>query len=165
MKALLLISALVLAQPQASPSIDGKWLWQGPAGWQRIVLDLKGQGTRLTGVVRMGPGGVEPKSAKDYWEYFFDPTDFKIENGKIEGNTIYFEHEAQKILPVGNLLTRPFGMPPAAPGTANAVTSRFIYRGRIEGSRIVLTREAASRPDDPWVIGNHKVQIFLERMN
>jgi hypothetical protein len=165
MKALLLISVLMLAQSQASPSIAGKWLWQGQAGWQRIVLDLKVQGTRLTGVVRMGAGGGEPKSSKDYWEYFFDPTDFKILNGKIEGSAIYFEQEARKFSPGATvMIPTPLPIPNLARGNPYAVTSKFIYRGRIEENRMVLTRETVSQAEDPWVIGNHKIEFSLERM-
>jgi hypothetical protein len=157
MKALLLISALVLAQPQASPSVAGKWLWQGPAGWQRIVLDLRVQGTRITGVVRMGPGRIEPKSPSDYWEFFLDPADFKILTGKIEGNTISFEHDATKALP------NSMGLARGASGIRQE-TSRFVYRGTIQGNRIEMTREMVANKVDPWVVGNHKVGFVVERV-
>jgi hypothetical protein len=177
MKALILISALLLTQSQeAPPAIAGKWLWQGPAGWQRIVLDLKVQGSKLTGVVRMGPGGVEPKSPEEYWEFFFDATDFKISNGKIEGNTIYFEHEATKTLPGISLsipsgttagIARVVGAGAAASFNTNqprSVPSKFIYRGVLDAQRITLTRETVSREGDPWVLGRHAVEFSLERM-
>jgi len=179
MKALLLISALIVAQTQsqAPPAIAGKWLWQGAAGWQRIVLDLKVQGAKLTGVVRMGPGSVEPKSPDEFWEFFFDATDFKISNGKIEGNAIYFEHEASKWLPGGTAPAIPSGtsaglarvLSQTMPASINAnqpisVPSKFIYRGAVQGQRITLTRETVSREGDPWVLGRHAVEFSLERM-
>ena len=158
MKALLLISALILGQPQASPAIAGKWLWQGSTGWQRIVLDLKLQGTVLTGVLRMGPGGGQPRSPEEFWEFFFDPADFKIINGKVEGNTVYFEHDAEKAIPGS-----PSGFRGAPPPRKQS--SRFVYRGTIMENRIVLTRETSSQTSDPWVLGTHKVEFALERMN
>lgn len=121
----------------------------------------------------MGPGGVEPKSPDEFWEFFFDATDFKISNGKIEGNAIYFEHEARKSVPGGTAIAIPGGASPSISRmlgiTLNGpqprvVPSKFIYRGVVQGQRITLTRETVSREGDPWVLGRHAVEFSLERM-
>ncbi len=166
MRYLVLVSILILAQPQTQQRLEGKWMWQGVGGWQRLVLDLKVQGSILTGTLWMGPGGAEPKSPNDYWEYFFDPTAFKIANGKVQGNTISFEHEAQKTIPT--VIGRPFVLPAGARGVAavqgapKPSPGKFIYRGVFNGDKIVLTRETVARDGDPWVVGKHKVEISLE---
>lgn len=141
MKALLLSGALLLfAAPQTA--ITGKWFWQGQAGWQRITLDLRADGSRLRGVLRMGPGGAEPATPKDFWEYFFDPADFEILNGRITGNTVSFEQEIRN------------GESP----------SRFLYTGVVEGERIAFTREVVPNPKGPAIRGTHRVQFTVQRV-
>lgn len=108
----------------------------------------------------MGPGRIEPKSPADYWEFFVDPVDFKILAGKVEGNTISFEHEAGKSIPATGGLAANIG--PA--GLVRPLPSKSVYRGTIEGNRIVMTRETVSQDSDPWVLGKHKVQFILERV-
>jgi hypothetical protein len=142
MKALLLSGALLMALPQTS--VTGKWFWQGQAGWQRIALDLRADGSRLRGVLRMGPGGSEPATPKDFWEYFFDPADFEILNGRINGNTVSFEQEVR----------------------SGTVPSRFLYTGLVEGERIAFTREVVpnTNPKGPVIRGTHRVQFTVQRV-
>src|SRR5678816_4308005 len=83
MKILMLIGVLSLAQSQPATNVAGTWEWEGAAGWQRIILTLKSDGSILAGVIRMGPGSHEPEKPSDFWEYFFDPVDFKISNGTV----------------------------------------------------------------------------------
>jgi len=140
MKALLLAGALLFAAPQAS--VTGRWLWQGQAGWQRITLDLKADGTRLRGVLRMGPGGSEPATPADFWEYFFDPADFEIVNGRINGSVISFEQEVRES------------------------STRFLYTGTVEGDRIAFTREVIQPQTEKKTtgLGAHNVQFTAHRV-
>jgi hypothetical protein len=140
MKALLLSGMLLLAAPQTS--VTGKWSWQGQSGWQRITLDLRADGSRLRGTLRMGPGGSEPATPKDFWEYFFDPADFEILNGRINGNTVSFEQEVR----------------------SGAAPSKFLYTGLVEGERIAFTRELVPNPKGPVIRGTHKVQFTVQRV-
>ena len=107
MKALALITTLAIVQAQAPANVTGTWEWHGSAGWQRIEMTLKADGTKLTGLLRMGPGANEPASSSEFWQYFFDPVDFKISNGRVEGNQIGFEQ----------LVLRPVGLPQQGRGS------------------------------------------------
>ena len=140
MKTLVFLGALLIVAPQTS--ITGRWQWQGPAGWQRITLDIKADGARLRGILRMGPGGSEPATPAGFWEYFFDPTDFEVLNGKVSGNTISFEQEVR---------TEPS-------------STRFLYTGIVEGERIAFTREVLPNPKGPVMLGAHKLQFIVERV-
>jgi hypothetical protein len=160
-KALLVLAVLGLAQSQPPANVTGTWEWEGTAGWQRITLTLKPEGSSLTGVIRMGPGSREPTTPADLWEYFFDPVDFKISSGTISGNSISFEHIANKPsvsaqgVPVTSLR-----------GIANnrvTVEPKFVYKGVVQADPIVMTREIVSDKRDPWALGVHKVEFVLRR--
>jgi len=130
-------------------------------------MDFKIQGAQLSGVIRMGPGGEEPKTSEDYWELFFAPTDFKILNGKIEGSLVYFEQEAELSGPLAlgsGVLPLGTNLPLVSRDARPPQRLKFIYRGAIQGDSIVLTRETVSRNTDPWIVGNHKIQFALKRM-
>jgi hypothetical protein len=119
-------------------------------------MNLKAEGTRLTGVVRMGPGAREPVTPADFWEYFFDPVDFKIANGKVVGNQIDFEQ----------VVVRPEGAPQGSGrgATRSSFESRFIYRGVLQGDQIVMTREVVPNNKDTLSLGNHRVEFMLQRV-
>jgi hypothetical protein len=159
MRVLALFVTLSLVQVQAPPNVTGIWEWKGSAGWQRIEMTFKTDGSKLTGVIRMGPGGSEPASPADFWQYFFDPVDFKIFNGKVDGNQIHFEQ---------NILR--FGVPPqqGRGGFQSAVRqtfeNRFLYHGVVQGDQIVMTREMVAVKKDPASLGHHKVSFILSRV-
>jgi len=150
MKILVLITVLGLVQAQRTENVTETWEWQGAAGWQRIPLTLKSEGSSLTGVIRMGPGSTEPEKPADFWEYFFDPVDFRISNGTVSGNRINFEHS----------VARP---PASTPGRAT-VDHKFVYKGVVQADEIVITREIVSVRKDAWSLGAHKVEFVLRRV-
>lgn len=151
MKGLSLVALLVLTQAQRPANVTGTWLWQGSAGWQRIELSLKSDGSKLTGVMTMGPGSHEPASSAGFWEYFFDPLDFRISNGSITGTSISFEQSAYQLSTSG----------------ARPTQIRFIYTGVVNGDRIHMTREIVageSEKKNLWQLGSHKVNFVLEKV-
>jgi hypothetical protein len=155
MNLLILIGVLSLAQSRQPANVTGTWEWQGAAGWQRIILMLKSEGSGLTGTVRMGPGAHEPETPAEYWEFFFDPVDFKISNGTVSGNLISFEHAAAR--------------PPSLTPTlflrgARPAASKFVYKGVVQADEIVITRESVMNQKDPWSLGVHKVEFVLKRV-
>jgi hypothetical protein len=156
MKILVLIAVLGMAQAQPSANVTGTWEWQGPAGWQRIILTLKSDGSNVTGVIRMGPGSHEPAVPADFWEYFFDPVDFKISNGTVSGNLINFEHTAARA-PATTQSAVVFA--PLRPNARPVPDRRFVYKGIVQGNEIAMTREVVSDPKDTWSIGTHKVEL------
>jgi len=158
MKILALVGMLAFVQAQSPANITGTWQWRGAAGWQRIELNLKADGTKLTGVLRMGPGSQEPATPADFWEYFFDPVDFKITNGKVEGNQIGFEQSV--VRPAGS--AQAFGGPVTS--FRPAFETRFLYKGVVQGDQIVMTREIAADKRDPLSLGGHKVEFILQRV-
>lgn len=164
MKLLILVGVLSLAQKQPPTNVTGTWEWQGAAGWQRIILMLKSDGSGLTGVIRMGPGSHEPETTADYWEFFFDPVDFKISNGSVSGNLISFEHTA--VRPTGPARSAFF---PSAGGSnfnpaRPSLDSRFVYKGVVQANEIVMTREVVDDKKGPWSSGAHKVEFVLKRV-
>ena len=165
MKILMLIGVLSLAQSQPATNVAGTWEWEGAAGWQRIILTLKSDGSTLAGVIRMGPGSHEPEKPSDFWEYFFDPVDFKISNGTVSGDRISFEHSFVRA-PVTPQSSAPvFGpsRPPTRPADTKA-DPKFVYRGVVQAEQIVMTRELVSDQKDPWTLGVHKVEFVLRRV-
>jgi hypothetical protein len=161
MKILVLIAVLAMAQAQPSANVAGTWEWQGSAGWQRIILTLKSEGSNLTGVIRMGPGSHEPKVPGDFWEFFFDPVDFGISNGAVSGNLINFEHTAARP-PATSQSALAFA--PLKPNARPVADRKFVYKGIVQGNEIVMTREVVSDPRDTWSIGAHKVEFVLKRV-
>ena len=121
-------------------------------------MTLKADGTKLTGLIRMGPGGTEPASPAEFWQYFFDPVDFKISNGRVQGNQIAFEQ----------LVLRPAGLPQQGRGSfqtpPRTYENRFIYVGVVQGDQILMTREMVPDKKDSWSLGKHKVQFVLQRV-
>jgi len=161
MKVWMLVAALSLAPSPQAINLTGTWEWQGPAGWQRILLTLKEENSRLSGVIRMGPGSEEPAKPADFWEYFFDPVDFRISNGTVSGNTITFEQIVWRRSQ--SLRTSIWSVgPPSASGPVSETT--FVYRGVVQFDQIVMTREVRSDKKDPWSLGVHKVQFVLKRV-
>jgi hypothetical protein len=156
MKVFALLAALVLAQARPPVDVTGVWQWQGSAGWQRLEMTLKADGSRVSGAVRMGPGSREPQSPSEFWEYFFDAADFRISNGRIAGNTITFEHSA----------SRGTNAPAGGFGAQSTRTSpvRFTYRGIIQGDQIQMTRQVEFDDKDPWALGSHRVEFLLQRV-
>jgi hypothetical protein len=165
MRIVILLAVLALPQAQRSAGVTGKWQWRGTAGWQRIELNLEANGPTLTGILRMGPGTDQPVPPDGYWEYFFDPVEFKIAKGTVEGNSISFEQVVQRPVPApvvraGGLSTIIIGG--ATGGRTSSI--RFIYKGTLEGDRIQVVREIAPSKDDPWTLGTHKVKFVLQRI-
>jgi len=152
MKLLSLLIVVSLAQAQFAVNVTGRWQWRGVAGWQRIELNLKSEGSRVSGTMRIGPGGDEPATPEDFWEYFFDAVDFKISDGTISGNQIRFEQS------VGRLSGRR-----SAPGPA--ATTRYLYKGTVEGDEIAMTREVVPDKKDPWSLGNQRIEFVVKRVN
>ena len=163
MKAWVLIAVLGLAQAQPLANVSGTWEWQGTAGWQRIILTLKSDGSTLTGVVRMGPGSHEPATSADFWEYFFDPVDFRISNGTVSGNAIGFEHTVIKA-PVSTQPVLVFSPTNVVPNARSIEDVKFVYKGVVQADTIVMTREVVSGKKDPWSLGVHKVEFVLKRV-
>jgi hypothetical protein len=164
MKLLVLIGVLSLAQSQPATNVTGTWEWEGAAGWQRIILTLKSDGSNLTGVIRMGPGSHEPESPSDFWEYFFDPVDFKISNGTVSGNRINFEHSYARA-PVTIQPALAFGARPATRSAADTKADpKFVYRGLVQANEIVMTRELINDQKDAWALGVHRVEFVLRRV-
>ena len=153
----LLLGTLLLvassAQFQAQNTLTGKWLWTGSRGWQQLTLDLRSNGNKLTGSVILGPGS-KARTASD-WEYFFEPAVFPITNGIVDGDTFTFE----QILPPGS----------PGPGVARRGINiknleHLKYSGHVTSDNsIVITREAPSRPNDPFALGNHRVRFTVYR--
>ena len=164
MKILILIGVLSLAQSQPATNVAGTWEWEGAAGWQRIILTLKSDGSSLAGVIRMGPGSHEPEKPSDFWEYFFDPVDFKISNGTVSGDRISFEHSFVRV-PATTQTLAVFGpsRPPTRPADTKA-EPKFVYRGVVHADQIVMTRELVSDQKDAWTLGVHKVEFVLRRV-
>jgi hypothetical protein len=163
-KALVLTAVLTLAQAHPPANVSGTWEWQGTAGWQRIILTLKSDGSLLTGVLRMGPGTHEPATPADFWEYFFDPVDFRISNGTVSGNEIGFEHAVLKA-PVSTQGGLVFSGPTnVAPSGRSIADTKFVYKGVVQADTLVMTREVVSDKKDPWSLGAHKVEFVLKRV-
>ena len=160
-RAFFLVAVLGLAQSQRPANVTGTWEWQGAAGWQRIILTLRSDGSGLTGVLRMGPGSHEPATPADLWEYFFDPVDFRISNGTVSGNVIRFEHAAARPLGVTPLV---FARGGSRPNTRAGADNKFVYKGVVQADEILITREAVSDKNDPWSLGVHKVEFILKRV-
>lgn len=152
MKVLILLMALSVVQAQSAVNVTGKWQWRGSSGWQRIELNLKSAGSTLTGTMRIGPGVDEPEYPEEFWEYFFDPVDFKISEGTISGDRISFEQ----------VVTRFSG---ARGRGGPSFTTRFLYKGVIAGDIIDMTREVVPDKKDPWSLGNQRVEFVLKRVN
>jgi hypothetical protein len=152
MKLWILIAAMSLAQSRSDEAVTGRWQWRGTYGWQRIEMNLKGEGTRLTGTIRMGPGAEEPKSTEDLWEYFFDPVDFKISDGTVAGNRISFEQDVTRTAS-GRQPFRGVSQP-----------TRYLYKGVVEGDQIVMAREVVPDKKDPWSQGNQRIEFVLQRV-
>ena len=152
MKVLMLIAALSLAQASSPVNVTGKWQWRGVAGWQRIEMNLKSEGARLTGTIRIGPGTDAPPTPEEFWEYFFDPVDFRISDGTVSGNQIRFEQSVNR-----------------AAGTqgrgAAPVVTRYLYTGLVEANQIFMTREAVPDKKDLWSLGNQRIEFLLQRVN
>src|SRR5262252_3965132 len=160
MKAWVLAAFLGLAQGPPSVNVSGTWEWQGTAGWQRIILTLRSDGSALTGVIRMGPGSHEPATPADFWEYFFDPVDFKISNGTVSGNVVGFEHAVIKA-PSTQAVPVFFGPPNVAPNSRAISDTKVVYKGVVQADTIVMTREVVSDRKDAWSLGAHKVEFIL----
>ena len=157
----MLVAALSLTQTSQPASVAGTWEWQGAAGWQRILLTLKQENSMLTGVIRMGPGSNEPATPADFWQYFFDPVEFKISNGTITGSSIAFEHLAFRRPQTVKPSIWAVGPPPVY-GPVSETT--FVYRGILQADQILMTREVRSDKKDPWTLGVHKVEFVLKRV-
>lgn len=145
MAALYLFLFLFLALAAGAPaqaSLSGKWYWRGAAGWQRITLDLRPDGKKLSGTIVMGPGDVRNAGADQYWELFFQPASFPILNGKIDGSKISFEQAVFR---------------------GDGAEERLKYAGTLDGDRLVLGRQSERRPDDRFVLGDHEFQFTATR--
>jgi len=162
MKILMLIGLLTLTKSQSAANVTGTWEWEGTAGWQRIILTLKSDGSSLSGVIRMGPGSHEPQTPADFWEYFFDPVDFKISNGTVSGNSISFEHGYLRA--PATIQSMPVFGAAQRPDAGMKATTKFIYRGLVQANEIVMTRELVADQKDPWLLGAHKVEFVLRRV-
>jgi len=77
MKRLMLGMMIVLVRTQRPAVVTGTWRWEGSAGWQRNQLNLRAEGSRLTGVIQMGPQSEEADRS-GFWACFFDPVGFEI---------------------------------------------------------------------------------------
>lgn len=113
---LLTLAAAVLAGAQTR-AVDGTWKAtfttprdQWPKTVSEVILDLKADGSTLTGIAHMGN-----------W-----PGDMPLMNGKIEGDRISF-------LVVGTLGWSAFG-----PGINASGLPRIAFTGTIRGSKIQL---------------------------
>jgi hypothetical protein len=147
--------ALVLLMPvrfSAESTIAGDWQWMGTSGWQKVTLHLEGQGTRITGKIRMGPGAEGIRTPDDYWRYFFETAVFPISNVKIEGNKISFEQ-----------LTPDLAYSSSLPKVPDSSLDKFFYNGIIDGDRIRFTRQWTARPKAPFELGTHKVEFTMIR--
>src|SRR5688572_2831763 len=101
--ALIVMLLLVVQSVGTTPTkatIEGVWLWKGPGGWQRITLELKTAGSRLTGTLMMGPGSAGAPDNKPGWEHFFEPSVFPVLRGSVTGNTVTFDQDLQILAPV-----------------------------------------------------------------
>lgn len=142
---LLLISALAsLTGPptgaQEPDGVGGTWEWRGPGGWQRLTLDLETDGEKLSGTIAMGPGGGSDSFPPErLWEHFFEPVVFEISGGRIDGNQIRFEQRVND-------------------------GERLRYSGSVEAGRLHLVRESERPGRDPWSLGDHRVELTLERV-
>ena len=152
-----LVALLYLPQIQSQANVAGTWQWRGSAGWQRIEMNFEVDGSRLSGIVRMGPGSGEPATPDDFWEYFFDAVDFRIEGGAITGNEIRFDHQTVRLR---------FPAILAGLQSAGSVESlRFTYKGIIvEGDQILMTREIVPGKNGTATLGTHKVEFILKRV-
>jgi hypothetical protein len=157
MRVPILIALLAFTQAGRPANVTGTWQWRGPAGWQRLELDLRAEGQKLTGTIRMGPGPEEPVSTDGLWQYFFDPVEFKITNGTIAGNSLSFQQVIQKAAPVATSPATPFGV-----NRSTTLETRLIYKGVVAGDRIQMSREWIG--NDPWTLGNHRVEFELRRI-
>jgi hypothetical protein len=114
----------VFGQERSDASVAGRWEWHGTGGWQRLLLDIERDGTKVSGTVSMGPAETDAALRSEFWQYFFEPAVFEIEEGRIEGNEIEFEHFVN-----GGEILR--------------------YWGTIEGDSMILTRESGLTRDGP----------------
>lgn len=109
--------------------VTGRWEWKGEAGWQHLVLDLRENRGKVTGRILMGPGPGESSRREDFWEYFFDPVGFEISNGVLRNDVLSFEQPAVTTLE-GTEIRKGWNQ-----------AMKFKYSGRVEGDRLLLTRE------------------------
>jgi hypothetical protein len=139
--ALAILAPVRFAAQDSTPRIAGRWQWEGPAGWQRITLDLEvdGTGKRLSGRIRLGPGSVEPVAPDRYWEYFFEPLVSGISEGRVDGARISFEQEIEG----------------GAGGDEGEV---LVYSGAVDGDLLHLTRSYDG------TLRSHRAEFTLERV-
>jgi hypothetical protein len=146
---------LVCPGTNAQQDISGRWQWLGNTTGQTLVLDLKANGRQLSGSVIMGKQvlRMEPFQGSRARKHVVEDVRFAIRSGKIDGNSISFEHDN------GNL------------GTVK-------YVGVIRSSEITLMREihmrlnwnpllySSSNPNVPeFVMKRHKVEFTVHRVN
>src|SRR5262245_39051766 len=113
----LALGILGLGAAQSRPGdVTGRWRWAGAAGWQQIEFDFIADGNKLSGTISMGKGfssglpvttGGNPPPVlrmgperrpflkgielEDLWRYYLPTAQFRIENGRIEGDRIQFD--------------------------------------------------------------------------
>ncbi|HZI51864.1 MAG TPA: hypothetical protein VFE29_08565 [Terriglobia bacterium] len=145
---------LFSSQFEAQDTVSGKWVWAGNRGWQRITLDLKASGNRLSGSISLGPGSKA--SNADDWEYFFEPAVFPITSGVIAGNNITFEQAASRTA------SQARGIPPG-PGGREGGRDTVKYYGQIQGNSIALTRDEPARLSDPFSLGTRRFRFVVHR--
>jgi hypothetical protein len=131
--------------------VAGRWEWQGEAGWQRLALDLRENRGKLTGSIVMGPGPGSSAERENFWEYFFNPAEFEITRGSVQGNVISFEQPVLTHLEY------------SAASTVWNKPMNFKYTGRLEGDRLVLTRELHQKWPHPLNSRNQSFEIVFNR--
>jgi hypothetical protein len=152
---LLMLAAAKSADSGVERGPEGKWIWRGPAGWQRLMLDLRIEGKSIVGSVVMGPGVNSERvtAREDFWELYFDPAVFPIINGRTDGRTLSFEHTV-----IFDGLSDP------RPIAVRVDHERFRYTGTVQDDVMTLTREYTASPANRWTYGTHRVEISLTRM-
>jgi hypothetical protein len=92
----------------------------------------------------MGPGKTRTYVPSEDWEYFFEPVDFPVMDGRIDGTSITFSQSVVR-------------------GAGSQPNELLKYTGKLSGDRITFTRETYQRPKDDFVIGDHRFEFTAVR--
>jgi len=141
-------------------SISGKWKWEDASGGQSIVLELKTSGSTLSGTITMAQAAlkIDPNSKSDYYlnpdsavnnlrALFFPPVTFRINDGRVDGNTISFTQISHNAAPA-----------------ATGGNEKLVYTGQVDGDKIHFTRESRQSPGGHPVLGTHVVAFTVVRV-